>query len=241
MAIEVRVSPSSDLYLRDPQETELGRNIIDHSIRELDRLGLEEFTFRKLSVAIGCTEASVYRYFASKHQLLLYLVSWYWDWVHYLMMISANGKRDPRERLMAAVKALTEPMIDNPNTPYIDERLLHRVVLTEGTKAYHGKEIDSQNAKGNFMSYKALTNDLANLILEVDAKFPYPRVLSSSLFEMAHNHIYFAEHLPRLTDLKYDADIRENLHQCLSFWIERLLPEEQPTSSATKSNGKYQA
>jgi AcrR family transcriptional regulator len=71
MAIEVRILPSEELSLRDPQQTDLGKRIICHSIELLDEIGLEAFTFRKLAERLGSAEASIYRYFSSKHQLLL--------------------------------------------------------------------------------------------------------------------------------------------------------------------------
>jgi hypothetical protein len=36
------------LYLRDPQHTPLGQNIVRVSIEMIDRLGFEQFTFKKL-------------------------------------------------------------------------------------------------------------------------------------------------------------------------------------------------
>ena len=223
MAIVVRIAPSSELSLRDPQSTDLGRRILSNAIAAIDRLGLETFTFRKLAVEVGCTEASVYRYFSSKHQLLRYLVAYYWDWVHHLINVAVGPEREPRARLRAALGALTHPATPNPTVAYVDERLLHRVVLTEGTKAYHSKNVDAVNAKGVFAGYKFLTAALAELILAVDPDFPFPRAMASSLFEMAHNHVYFAEHLPSLTDLDDGEDARERLEDMLAFWSERLL------------------
>ena len=223
MAIQVHISPAEALYVRDPQATELGRRIIAAGIRLLDGLGLEQLTFRKLAAEVGCTEASVYRYFKSKHQLLIYLVSWYWDWVHYLIQRAASEANDPVGKLRAGVRALTRPMISNPAVPYIDERLLHRVVLTEGTKAYHSKRTDQHNRAGVFLPYKHLVETLSRLISDVNGAFDYPRTLASTLFEMAHNHIYFAEHLPRLTDVS-DGDTKgPQLEQMLSLWVDRLL------------------
>ena len=49
------------LYLRDPQDTELGRKIIEQGILLIDQLGFDLFTFRKLADAIGSAEASIYR------------------------------------------------------------------------------------------------------------------------------------------------------------------------------------
>jgi len=223
MAIIVRIAPSDQLYLKDPQASDLGKRILENACLELFRLGLEEITFKKLASAVGCTEASVYRYFSSKHQLLQYLVAYYWDWVHFLIDNAIAPLRDPKDRLHEAVKALTEPMKTNPTVSYIDEQLLYKIVLTEGSKAYHFKAIDKENDKGIFLGYKALTEKLAVLIAAVNPDFPYPRVLASNLFEMSHNHTYFAEHLPRLTDLSAGKNLKHELEQMLQFWVDSLL------------------
>ncbi|SER32614.1 TetR/AcrR family transcriptional regulator [Neolewinella agarilytica] len=223
MAIQVRILPAPDLYLRDPQDTELGRRILSTSIRLMDELGLEAFTFKKLAKELSSAEASVYRYFSSKHQLLLYLVSWYWDWVHHLVNQAIAGEPSPIARLRAAVSALTRPFISNPGVPYIDEHLLHQLVINEGSKAYHTKMVDQENNKGLFLGYKSLTAEISNMLLEINPDFSYPHSLASSLFEMAHNHPYFAEHLPRLTDLKKSKHLSEELDEMLWFWVTRLL------------------
>ena len=49
MSISIRVSPNAKLYIRDPQETKLGRNIIHHSILLIDKIGFERFNFKKLA------------------------------------------------------------------------------------------------------------------------------------------------------------------------------------------------
>lgn len=223
MAIQVRILPAPELFIRDPQETDLGRRILSQSIHLIDELGLEGFTFKKLAISLGSAEASIYRYFRSKHQLLLYLVSWYWDWVHHLVNQAIAGHPTAETRLRAAIGALTKPFIENPGVPYIDERLLHQVVISEGSKAYHTKKVDQENNKGAFVGYKSLTDEIANLLLEIDPDFPYPRALASSLFEMAHNHPYFAEHLPRLTDIEKDKGISGSLEKMLWFWVSNLL------------------
>jgi AcrR family transcriptional regulator len=223
MAIQVRILPAPELYLRDPQDTDLGRRILATSIRLMDELGLEAFTFKKLAAALGSAEASVYRYFSNKHQLLLYLVSWYWDWVHHLVNQAIAGKVKADERLRAAIGALTRPFIENPEVPYIDERMLHQLVINEGSKAYHTKSVDQENNKGLFHGYKSLSDEISNLLLQINPSFPYPRTLATSLFEMAHNHPYFAEHLPRLTDLKTGKNLSSRLEEMLWVWTSTLL------------------
>jgi len=200
----------------------------------MDELGLEAFTFKKLATELSSAEASVYRYFSSKHQLLLYLVSWYWDWVHHLVNQAIAGEPDPISRLRAAVSALTRPFISNPGVPYIDERLLHQLVINEGSKAYHTKMVDQENNKGVFLGYKSLTAEISNMLLEINPDFAYPQSLASSLFEMSHNHPYFAEHLPRLTDLKKSKRLSEELDEMLWFWVTRLLGLELEVPTGQK-------
>lgn len=96
------------LYLRDPQHTQLGQSIISKGIDLIDRLGFEQFTFKKLADEIDSTEASVYRYFKNKHRLLVYLISWHWSWMEYRIDLSTNSLANPREKLRASVKVLAE-------------------------------------------------------------------------------------------------------------------------------------
>jgi len=67
---QVRMNPK--LYLRDPEQSELGRNIIRNSIELIHEMGFEDFTFKKLSQQVGTTEASIYRYFVNKTRLFGY-------------------------------------------------------------------------------------------------------------------------------------------------------------------------
>ena len=61
MSVEIKISLNESIYLRDPQDSTLGRNIIKHSILLIDELGFEAFNFKKLAQKIGSTEPSVYR------------------------------------------------------------------------------------------------------------------------------------------------------------------------------------
>ncbi|MBK9737596.1 MAG: TetR family transcriptional regulator [Saprospiraceae bacterium] len=95
------------IYLKDPESSVLGRNILKQSIDMIDKLGFEEFTFKKLSQEIQSSEASVYRYFDNKHKLLLYLSSLYWGWVEYQLVLRNANISDPVRRLSNAIEVLT--------------------------------------------------------------------------------------------------------------------------------------
>ena len=223
MAIGIKISLNKGLYLRDPQETTLGQRIIRHSILLIDEIGFEAFNFKKLAQRMDSTEASVYRYFENKHLLLIYLVSWYWEWVSYLIDIHTMNIEDPKRRLQIIIETMVYASKDNPSIEYVNESVLHRLIIAEGTKAYHTKSVDEENREGFFLNYKSLAAKVADVILELKPDFPYPHALASNLFEMANNHIYFAIHLPRLTDVKVEGENYDEVEKMLEYFAFSLL------------------
>ncbi len=223
MAIGITVTLNNRLYLKDPQGTTLGKSIIKESILLIDEIGFEAFNFKKLAKAMGSTEASVYRYFENKHNLLIYLVSWYWEWVSYLIDINIRNIEDPKRQLKIVIETLVYASKDNPSIDYVNESVLHRLIIAEGTKAYHTKEVDKENVDGFFLNYKKLCEKVAKVISEIDPKFPYPHTLASNLFEMANNHIYFAQHIPSLTDVEVIDNNFEEVEKMLCYFAFTLL------------------
>ncbi len=212
------------LFLRNPQRSPLGKKILQNSIILIDEMGFEKFTFKKLAERIGSAEASIYRYFENKHLLLLYLLNWYWEWMKFRIDFKTMNINDPVSKLRMAISSIVDTAKRNLHVDFIDEDILHRIVVTEGTKAYHKKEVDEQNKEGFFLSYKALCEKLARILLEVQPDFPYPRALSSNLLEMANSNIYFSEHLPRLTDIRGSDDERlKQVEELLLFFAFKML------------------
>lgn len=223
MTIGIKISLNERLFHRDPQETSLGQKIIRNSILLIDEIGFEAFNFKKLAQKMESTEASVYRYFENKHMLLLYLVSWYWEWVSFLIDLNTMNVEDPKRRLRIIIKTLVSASKENPSIGYVNESVLHRIIISEGSKAYHIKEVDAENQDGLFLNYKRLSEKVAAVIRDIKPDFPYPRALASSLFEMANNHIYFAQHLPRLTDVKVEDENFEQIESMLKYFAFNLL------------------
>lgn len=216
MAVAIKMKLNEKLYLRDPQETKLGRKIIQFSILMIDEMGFEDFTFKKLAERIESTEASVYRYFENKHRLLLFLLSWYWEWIKYCIDTKILNIDDPRRRLKIALETLVEAAHrDDPSTEHVDESVLHRIVIAESAKGYYTKQVDKENQQGLFLTYKTLCKTLSSIILEINPIFPHPRALASTLLEMAKSHIYFSEHLPSLTDVVFKEGESESQVQKL--------------------------
>ena len=229
MAVAIKMKLNEKLYLRDPQETKLGRNIIQHSIMMIDAMGFEDFTFKKLAERIESTEASIYRYFENKHRLLLFLLSWYWEWVKYCIDLKILNIEDPARRLKIALETLVEAAHrDDPNTDHVNEAVLHRIVIAESAKGYYTKQVDEENRQGLFLTYKALCRTIQAIIEEINPQFPYPRALSSTLLEMAKSHVYFSEHLPSLTDISFKSgNSEEQVQRLLIDFAFGLLKSDQ--------------
>ena len=200
MQLDLRIRMNSSLYLRDPEMTDLGQNIIRHSIELIYDLGFEHFTFKKLAETIGTTEASIYRYFENKHRLLLYFLTWYWNFLEFSVVTSLQNMHDPSQKIKKVIDILSTTLPDWADTAGMDKTALHSIAIAESSKAYLVKEVDDINQEKLFKPYKDLCGRIANLFLEHNPAYKYPRALASTLVEMAQFQPYFAAHLPALTD-----------------------------------------
>ncbi|PHS62889.1 MAG: TetR family transcriptional regulator [Flavobacterium sp.] len=199
--IQIHIKVGSELYLKNPDSSELGRKIVCESVAMINDLGFESFTFKKLGVQIKSPESSIYRYFENKHTLLIYLVSWYWSWIEYLLVFATMNIDSPDEKLKRSIKVLTDPISENYSNSYINEVLLNSIIITDSVKAYHTKDVDNENKKGYFKTYKKVVQRVSDLVLEVNPNYKFPHMLISTVIEGAHQQKYFAQHLPALTDV----------------------------------------
>lgn len=216
----IHVSVNEKLYLKNPYSTDLGRRILQGSIDLIDELGFENFTFKKLSKKIGSTEASVYRYFVSKHQLLAYLISWYWGWMEYRFIFELNNIQSPQERLRKAIHLITEEIEEDLSISFINEVKLYHIVIAESSKIYLNKKVEEDNQQGYFMPYKNFVQKISDIILELAPSYKYPHMLVSTIIEGAHHQRFFAEHLPRLTDTIDGEDAITNFY--LNIALEQI-------------------
>lgn len=215
MIAKLQIQLNSALYLRDPQSSDLGQKIIQESIFLITEIGFESFTFKKLSAKINSTEASIYRYFENKHRLLVYLISWYWCYVEYRINFETNNISDSKEKLKIAIRIISGKLVSDPNFPGVDEEALQQIVINESDKTYLTKNVDEINKEGVFTGYKSLCETIASFMREINPQFSYPISLSSTCLEAAHQQLFFAQHLPRLSDVNKDGDIYEQNYQYL--------------------------
>jgi len=199
----VTIQIGEKYYIKDPQSTELGKNIISESIELLDQLGYEEFTFKKLADRIGSTEASIYRYFENKLRLLVYLTSWYWAWMDYMMDYKTHHIEDKELKLKEIIKILCH--VDNNsfnfNLSQLKPDSLRNVVVSESDKTYLNKKVDEINNEGLFKGFKGMCHKIALIIIEINPNYKYPHAIVSTLLEASHQQAFFAQHLPSLTEI----------------------------------------
>lgn len=200
MEFSFKIVMNEKLFLRNPEETELGRNILQHSIILIHKIGFEAFTFKKLAEEISTTETGIYRYFENKHRLLLYIVDWYWSWQECRLIFQTNNIKNPETKLKKAIKLLATQVEDDVQTNHINEKLLFEIVMMEGAKSYLTRHVAEDNKHKFFKPYKDLCANIAGIILECNPKFKYARSLSSTIIEMAHSQNFYSKHLPSLTD-----------------------------------------
>ncbi|MEM9328586.1 MAG: TetR/AcrR family transcriptional regulator [Bacteroidota bacterium] len=209
-------------FVKDPNSTELGKKIVSKGVDLVHELGFEDFTFKKLAVCIDSTEASIYRYFENKLKFLLFLTTLYWRWIDYLIDYKTHFIENPEEKLRAILKILThqDELTPISNNAHIDLLHLRAVVMSESDKTYLTKQVDEINKEGLFKDYKALCKRIATVISEINAEYPYPRALVSTMLEASHQQAFFAMHLPSLTECNVD---KQSLDEQVMNFLEHTI------------------
>jgi len=214
----IKIQVNEKIYVKDPETSVLGKNIIKQSIFLIEEIGFDNFTFRKLGAKINSNESSIYRYFENKHKLLLYLSSWYWSWMEYKLILATTNIDDPFEKLRKAITVVTEKIEDDLATEYINESILNKIIIAEFTKTLHTKEVDEENKEGFFLIYKRVINRLVELITAVNPEYKYAKSLASSIIEGALHQHFLRDHLKTITNCNEEIsptdfyiDLLENL------------------------------
>lgn len=200
MELKLQIKMNDKLFLRDPEQTVLGKKIIKHSILLIHKEGFESFNFKKLAEEIDSTEAGVYRYFENKHKLLMYITAWYWSWLEYRVVVHGLNIGDPSLKLKMVIKLLATTVEDDISTSHVNENILHQIIISEGSKAYLTKHVSEDNKDHFFKPYKDLCARIGEIILQCNPGYKFPNSLSSTIVEIAHFQNFFMNNLPALTD-----------------------------------------
>lgn len=196
----LKISVPDKIYLKDPESSKLGKRIIEHGILLIDEIGFDSFTFKKLGAKIGSNESSIYRYFESKHKLLLYLTSWYWACIEYQMVFTTFNVPDAKEKLFKAIDVVTKTIKLDDTFLHINEIVLNRIIINEYSKSYLTKEVDSENKEGCFVIYKRMIRRLRDMILEISPEYKFASSLASTIVEGALHQHFLKVHFKSITD-----------------------------------------
>ncbi|RZW56636.1 MAG: TetR/AcrR family transcriptional regulator [Flavobacteriaceae bacterium] len=188
------------IFIKDPESSDLGKRIIEHSILLIDEIGFDNFTFKKLGVRIGSNESSIYRYFESKHKLLLYLTSWYWAWIEYQLVLETFSITDVDQQLSKAIEIVTRTIKEDTTFNHINEIVLNKIIINEYSKSYLTKEVDQENKEGYFIIYKRLVTRIKEFILKVKPDYKFPASLASTIVEGSLHQHFLVEHFKSITD-----------------------------------------
>ncbi|NBA86054.1 TetR family transcriptional regulator [Emticicia sp. CRIBPO] len=218
MEFQIKFEINEKIYLRNPESSEVGKLMVKKAIDLIYELGFEHFTFKKLSLEINSTEATIYRYFENKHRLLLYILNWYWCYMEFLVTFKLENITDKKERLKIIVHLLTHELSESVNQLDYNKKLLNQIVIAESSKVYLVKDVAEINKNEVFKPYKDLCAKIAEVISDYNPHYMYPRSLSTTLIETSHHQQYFSVNLPKLTD----ASARSN-SEFTSQFIEDLL------------------
>ena len=220
---KIQIKINENVYIKSPQSSDLGKKILTGSIDLIDELGFEEFTFKKLAERIGSTEASIYRYFENKLRLLVYLTSWYWAWMDYMMEYKTHHIEDKELKLKEIIRILCH--VDNNsfnfNLSQLKPDALRNVVVSESDKTYLNKKVDEINNEGLFKGFKAMCHKIAVIINEINPNYKYPHAIVSTMLEASHQQAFFAQHLPSLTEIVTGED--NNVELQVNHFINEII------------------
>ena len=201
----LKIAVPDKIYIKDPESSDLGKRIIEHSILLIDEIGFDSFTFKKLGVKIGSNESSIYRYFESKHKLLLYLTSWYWAWIEYQLVFATFNMPDKNQQLNKAIEVVTKTIKEDVAFTHINEVALNRIIINEYSKSYLTKEVDSENKEGYFVVYKRLIQRLSDMISNINSEYKFSSSLASTIVEGALHQHFLKAHFSSITDCDQDV------------------------------------
>lgn len=196
----IKIEIPQGIYLKDPESSVLGKKIIENSIILIKNIGFEDFNFKKLGKAIGSNESSIYRYFESKHKLLIYLTSWYWSWIEYQLVLETYSIHNTSKKLKKAIEIVTRTTEQDGNYKHINEVFLNQIVINENSKSFLTKDVDIENKDGYFMSYKQVVKRLADIILTYNSNYKFELSLASSLIEGALHQQFIKIHFKSITN-----------------------------------------
>ena len=174
MEFQVQFQVNDYFFVTDSENSDVRRVLVKYSIELIYETGFESFTFKKLAQKINSTEATVYRYFSSKHKLLTYILNWYWSYIEFISKLRLQEIKKPLQKMEKILEIITHnDAIDYKIEDY-DLPKLHNIVIAESSKSYLVKDVDEINKELVFNPLKSLCGFFFFFFFEVKPDFLYP-------------------------------------------------------------------
>ncbi|MEZ4800039.1 MAG: TetR/AcrR family transcriptional regulator [Flavobacteriales bacterium] len=202
------------LFTKDPATSDIGKEILKHGVLLLHEEGLEAFTFKKLAQAMDSTETTIYRYFQNKHQLLMYICSFYWSQLEWKMAFATANIECPATKLDKALKVLVQTC--NQTDGWINEKILQRVVSAESGKVFDAHHASTDDLKGYYSAYHSLVDRLAEILLLNNPTLKSSHGLATAIVDTAHRELFYYFYYPKMNDAVKNQQSMVQLLQLLT-------------------------
>jgi AcrR family transcriptional regulator len=222
---EMIIKNESRLFLKDPEVSELGRKIIEQGTRLIDETGFDEFTFKKLACEINSTEASIYRYFENKHQLLFYLLTWYWNWLKYNIDFQTINLKNPKDKLKEIIKIICHSPKEVTKAKFIDETVICRIAMIESGKIYFSRFLKDERQSEVFDIYKEVCLKIATVLQGINPKYPHSTSLAVTLLAASQKQGIHSFYLKELTDLSGQSQVEAFLENTILAVLKNSKPD----------------
>ena len=70
--------------------------------------------------------------------------------------IHTSKINDPIQRLRRVILTMVFASKENPSIEYVNESVLHKIIIAEGAKAYHTKSVDYENKEASVSQLQAV-------------------------------------------------------------------------------------
>jgi hypothetical protein len=91
--------------------------------------------------------------------------------------------------------------------------------MNEFNKVYLTKQVDAENNDGFFKHYTSFVKTVAKAIADYAPNYPYCNSLAAMVVDESTRQLYFAHHLPSLTDIQFS----DNMEQDAQAFLEHII------------------
>lgn len=216
--IKIEVTPK--LYIKNPQQTTLGKRILKESVDLMDKLGYDDFTFKKLAERLETAESSVYRYFENKNRLVLYFMAWYWEMQEYRLVFLTGEAHSSDEKFKIALELFFDtPKSKNFNADFDSDKVWH-IISSESFKACLVREQDPSVRSEIIKLYQRVITRYAEIIKEINMNVTNAELVASLIIEGVTDYNFY--HLHHKKSLPAFANENEARQFFVSFYLNSI-------------------